>query len=146
MNPAYKLCLACDQIKTAAVSFEAFGKAYTYMFKNLELVVGQEVIVETGQDDTLKVAQVVTIHEEAEIDPNFRGTYRWILSNMGTSAREKQSQLHDLEKEVVAILRKAERSNVRKQVREQLTEAYGPDTMKLIQSISLDDPKGDPTA
>ena len=121
MNSAYKLCLVCDQIKTAAVSFEAFGKAYTYMYKDMELEVGQEVIVETGNDDSLKVAQVVAIHDEPEIDPHYRGTYRWILSNMGTTARENQTALRDMEKQAGAILRKAEQAKIRKEVQKQLS-------------------------
>lgn len=152
MNPAYKLCLVCDQIRTAAVTFEAFGKAYTYLFKDMDLEVGQEVIVETGNDDTLKVAQVVALHDDPEVDPNFRGTYRWILSDAGKFARENQKQLRDMEAQAYAILRKAERKHAKDEIRKQLGEVYGAETLKSVKALSIakpgesDEPETDPTA
>ena len=155
MNEAYKLSLVIDQIKTASVIFEEGPRAkqYTYLTVIEDLKEGDEVIVETGASDALKVATVVSVHEEPEIEPNAPYRYRWILSTAGTTARREQERLQLLEKQALAIMKSAERKEAKRQVRERLVEIYGKETLSKIDCINfrddqpqLEDGEGDPNA
>lgn len=155
MNPAYKLSLVIDQIRTVAVIFEEgiHAKRYTYMTVLEDLKEGDEVIVETGNSDALKVATVVEVHDEPEISPTASITYRWILSVAGTTARREQERLRLLEKQAMAILNSAERKEAKRKVRERLVEIYGQDTLSKIHCLDfkegqpqLETGEEDPTA
>jgi hypothetical protein len=130
------MSLVCEQIKTAAVTFEAFGKTYTYMTVIEDLSPGDEVIVETGEAGTLKIATVAEVHEEPDLDPQARYQYRWILSVAGTTARSEQTRLHALENQVTTILKKAEKANRRKKLAEDLKAVFG-DSLDSVKAIDL---------
>lgn len=138
MNPAYKLTLVIDQIKTASVIFEEGpgARQYTYLTVIDDLEPGVEVIVETGADDTLKVATVVRVHDEPDINPRSNLQYRWILSTAGTTARAEQERLHSLEKKAFAILKEAERKEHKKRLAKELEELFG-DSLKDAQEIDF---------
>ena len=141
MNNAYKLCLVNDQIKTVGVVFEPFGRVYTYL-TTLTLKEGQEVIVETSNDDRLQVVTVARVDAEAIILARSTVEYRWVLSDKGTEARKEQERLRMLEKQTLGLLNAAEKKAIKAETWQQLEEQFG-DALKEIKAIDFTkDPLG----
>lgn len=149
MNSAYLLGLVSEKVRTAQVTFEPGGKAYTYLTVLSALKPGQDVIVEVsaksailtggvavqGKPD-LKVATVLSVDEGVEVDPDSSIKFRWIISDLGTTARAKQTELHELESNVLDILRQAEKARRRKKLSKELEDHFGEDALKAVQSLT----------
>jgi hypothetical protein len=107
INQAFILAALCEQVKTVGCSFnfplqqrpdgtipkKSQGKVYTYMTL-LDLEPGQDVIVETP--DGLSVAQVVEVHDTAQIDPEAPFQYKWAVSTSARDCRQERTRIHEV--------------------------------------------------
>lgn len=136
LNPSYLLTLVCEQIKTIEVTFnpdEPNAQKYTYLTILPNLKVLDDVIVEAGND--LKVAQVVVIHDDAEVDPDAQYSYKWAVSTSGSKARESQKYLHEMETEALKQIKAAKKRAAKKKLQAEIGDLFGTelDAIKKIQ-------------
>lgn len=66
-----------DDTTTVEVSFTD-GKLYTYV-TNLQIKVGDLVVVPSGREDRLIVLPVAQVHDELRIEPNSETQYKWVI-------------------------------------------------------------------
>lgn len=123
---AYLLSLVCESIKTVEVTFN-FGlpevvRTYTYL-TILDLEEGQDVIVEAR--DGLSIAQVVRVHDEAEIETNSSIQYKFALGTDSKTVRKEQERLYELVEKTLKELAAAKRKANRKRVKAELQEHFG---------------------
>ena len=145
INPAYLLTLVCETIKTVEVTFDfttpvnGWGqfttkKGYTYLTVIADLKPGEDIIVETP--DGLKVAQVVSVHDEAEVEPTAPYEYKWAVSRSGSTAREELAKIKKLQANAVKEIASAKKRAQRKKLKSELDEHFGEE-LKGIKSLDF---------
>lgn len=145
MNPAYLLTLVCETIKTVEVTFDfttpindrgqfTAKKSYTYLTVIPDLKPGEDIIVETP--DGLKVAQVVNVHDEAEVEPNAPFEYKWAVSRSGTTAREELGKIKTLQFKAQKEIASAKKRAQRKKLKLELDEHFGEE-LKSVKALDF---------
>ena len=136
MNPSYIQTVVDESIKTVGVQFAEDkadrGGPYTssltvYTYKTrIDFEEGDRAIVfVNGQP---KFVVVTEIHEDPEIGPGSKFTYKWIMQKVDTEAYEAASDAdNEFEKRYRAEVRRKDRKNIK----EQLIETLGKEFLGL---------------
>ncbi len=120
--------LMLPNLKTVTVSFNAGQQSGGYSFKtNLDLVVGDRVVVCTGKSD-LKVAKVVEIDDQL----NDSAT-AWVVSKLDLTEYRRNKAI---EKKINSELTKVRQEHSRRQAQAAMCEAMGVGIDDLSKSIT----------
>jgi hypothetical protein len=118
--------------KTIGVVFgDGFNqtKAYTYVSSESGIEVGDTVIVPNGSDDNYKLATVVRVDEDLEIEPNSSVAYRWIVCKVNfDNYANNLSRNKEIEKKLAG----AYRTNARQAYAQQFLVGASEDVMALV--------------
>ncbi len=124
-----------EDAKTCAVSFEDNGsmsKPYTYV-THLPLEVGDFVVVPCGVNNGLKIAEVVRVDNDLEIEPNSDVKYKWVADVIDVKAAREN---RDRNVEIERMLASSYRVNARQAYAQQFLSNADPKVLALV--------KGDP--
>lgn len=105
--------LVRDDVTTISASFGSGPKNYTFKATQKlasKLTVGDDVVVEVSHG--IRVAQVVQIHSEPQIDPEDDINYQWAFQRVNTELLE---ELHDVESTVEDKLKERRKRSHRQQ-------------------------------
>ena len=126
MNLNNAALLVRDDINTVSVQFPDTSKNYTYVLhESIEVNIGDSVLV-SGRG-TPKVAEVVEIHDQPNIDPNSAMNYSWIFCNV-----TKQIDAINQHKEVSDVIVEKLKQQQAKSVREQVLAQFGVANVKEL--------------
>jgi len=102
-----------EDAKTCTVAFQndngSMSSAYTYV-THLALEVGDLVVVPSGSQNLLKIAEVMTVDEGLEVEPNSDIKYKWVADVIDTkAARENRDRNTEIEKMLASTYRMSAR-------------------------------------
>lgn len=111
MNFNHLITLLQKDYTTVEVQFldEAASRTYTYKISNSMAAatgVDKLVVVPVYSNSTFKVAKIVAVHQEPEIDVRAPYALKWVASLVDLTAFDDQVKR---EKEAIDLLKKAER-------------------------------------
>jgi hypothetical protein len=120
-----------EDTKTIGVAFNDNGydsKAYTYV-ANFAIEVGDTVVVPSGSDDNFKLASVVRVDDDLEIEPNSNVRYKWAVGKVDFESHFKNMERN---KEIERQLATAYRSNARQAYAQQFLVGASPEVIALV--------------
>lgn len=121
-----------EDTRTVSVCFditnnELLGKLYTYV-THLDLACNDLVVVPVGSDD-LKVAKVVNVSEDLDIEPNCDIKFRWVVGKVDVEAHKANMARN---KEIEAMLAHSYRMNARQAYAAQFLTGADPKVLALV--------------
>lgn len=120
-----------EDAKTCAVQFEDGGlvsQPYTYV-THLDLKIGDCVVVPAGSKDALKIAEVVRVDDDLNIEPNASVKYKWVVDVVNVeAARENRDRNAEIEK----MLASSYRTNARQAYAQQFLSGADPKVLALV--------------
>jgi hypothetical protein len=121
-----------EDARTVAVCFDItdsdlLGKLYTYV-THLALAANDLVIVPVGSDD-LKVAKVVTVSDDLDIEPNCDIKFRWVVAKIDVESHKANIARN---KEIEAMLAHSYRMNARQAYAAQFLTGADPKVLALV--------------
>lgn len=130
MNLENAALLVREDIKTIGVKFNSNSQTYTYVLHDsLPTKLGDFVVVLTR--DTIKVAEVVEIHDDVDIDPMNEITYKWVIANVSNEADKIEPEILATEKIVDALKKQQKRS-----VKDQVLAQFGVTSVAELLTLS----------
>jgi hypothetical protein len=122
-----------EDAKTCAVQFAnndggSVSQPYTYV-THLDLEPGDYVVVPAGGQDALKIAEVVRVDDDLEIEPNASVKYKWVVDVVNVkAARENRDRNAEIEK----MLASSYRTNARQAYAQQFLSGADPKVLALV--------------
>lgn len=121
-----------EDTKTVSVQFNnengTVSRNYTYV-THFDLKVGDFVIVPAGSHDMWKIAEVLEVHEELNIEPNADIKYKWVVDVIDIQAhRENQLRNNEIEK----MLAHTYRMNARQAYAQQFLQNADEKVLALV--------------
>jgi acetolactate synthase small subunit len=121
-----------EDAKTCTVAFQnengSMSAAYTYV-THLALEVGDLVVVPSGNHNSLKIAEVMTVDDDLEIEPNSDIKYKWVADVIDVkAARENRDRNMEIEK----MLASTYRVNARQAYAQQFLSNADPKVIALV--------------
>lgn len=122
-----------EDTKTCCVQFHnengiPTSRGYTYV-THIPLEAGDFVIVPTGANDMLKIAEVMSIDEELDIPPNADIKYKWVVDVIDVKAAREN---RDRNKEIESMLASTYRMNARQAYAQQFLSGADPKVLELV--------------
>lgn len=114
MNLRNAALLVRDDINTVSVVFSTGGKPYTYLIHERTQVQPEDYVLVVANGEP-KVAQVVEVHEQPQIDPNSGIRYTWVIGNV-THQLANVEQLNKITDLIEEKLKQQQAKSVREQV------------------------------
>ena len=122
-----------EGINTVKVEFTTDGARYTYK-TNLDLEVGDAVVVKVKNTGKLKVVRVVQVDLDVDISQFEDFQIRWIVQKVDM---DMYTQLCNRDKDMDKLISKLEVSEKRKELTALLKENLGKAGIKLLNSINV---------
>ena len=127
-----------DDAKTCTVAFQSengsMSSPYTYV-THLALEVGDLVVVPSGNHNGLKIAEVMTVDDDLEIEPNSDIKYKWVADVIDVkAARENRDRNMEIEK----MLASTYRVNARQAYAQQFLSNADPKVIALVKGAVND--------
>jgi hypothetical protein len=121
-----------EDTKTIKVQFNSengtTSRDYTYV-THLNVHIGSFVIVPTGNFDLWKIAEVVGVDDELNIEPNAEIKYKWVVDVVNTqSAKENQQR----NKEIENMLAQSYHRNARQAYAQQFLSGADAKVLALV--------------
>jgi hypothetical protein len=122
-----------EDAKTCAVKFtgnngSSDGIPYTYV-THLDIEVGDYVVVPTGSQDALKIAEVVSVDNDLEIEPNADVKYKWVVDVVNIKAAREN---RDRNTAIEGMLAASYRVNARQAYAQQFLSGADPKVLALV--------------
>ena len=133
MNLNNAALLVRDDIQTVKVSFGSETKYYTFILHNSITVEEADFVIVTPNGGHPKVAQVMSIDEEPDIDVNLDSPYRWIICNI-----TKQLEAIKVHQEFTDKLAEGLKRQKRKSLREQILAQYGVSSTEELLKLNAE--------
>lgn len=121
-----------EDTKTCSVSFPnengSMSAPYTYI-THLDLEVGDYVVVPAGQHNIFKIAEVTSVDDDLEIEPNSDTKYKWVVDVIDIdAARENRERNSAIE----SMLAASYRVNARQAYAQQFLSGADPKVLALV--------------
>jgi len=121
-----------EDTKTCSVAFVnengSMSSPYTYI-THIDLEVGNYVVVPAGNNNVLKIAEVLSVDNELEIEPNSDIKYKWVVDVIDLkSARENRERNSAIE----GMLAASYRVNARQAYAHQFLSNADPKVLELV--------------
>lgn len=121
-----------EDTKTISVQFVngegITSRAYTYV-THLDVKAGDFVVVPSGSNNLWKIAEVLGVDEELNIEPNSDTKYKWIVCVIDIESwRENQARNREIEKMLAASYR----VNARQAYAQQFLSNADPKVIELV--------------
>jgi len=113
--------------RSYAISPDRTGRRYTYVTDIKDLAVGDTVVVPVKS--TIALAFVVQVDDECEIEPDDSTEYKWVIAKIDMAPYEANLRRNA---EIVSLLGKAKKSNMRKVFRSLAIESLGDKAGALL--------------
>ena len=122
-----------EDAKTCAVRFMGSNGSpesapYTYV-THLNIEVGDYVVVPTGCQDALKIAEVVRVDDDLEIEPNADIKYKWVVDVVNVKAAREN---RDRNAAIEGMLAASYRTNARQAYAQQFLSGADPKVLALV--------------
>ena len=122
-----------EDAKTCAVKFTGSNGSpdsnpYTYV-THLDIEVGDYVVVPTGGQDALKIAEVVRVDDDLEIEPNADVKYKWVVDVVKIKAAREN---RDRNTAIEGMLAASYRVNARQAYAQQFLSGADPKVLALV--------------
>jgi hypothetical protein len=124
-----------EDTKTCKVVFKDGGNTsseYTYI-THLDVKVDDWVVVQTGNNATLKVAQIAGVDDDLEIEPNSDMKFKWIIDVIDLeTARANLARNQEIEK----MLASTYRTHARQAYAAQFLNGADPKVIELVKGAA----------
>lgn len=129
MNYTTAIFLVSDDVRCITVTYEDHDEAPRYMFKSMDdsIKVDDYVVIPTNSRHKMTVAKVVEVDEEIDLDKDI--DMKWIVGTIDTVDFEN---LKEQEEAAMKIIKGAERRRRRAELRAQMLDDIGEETIKAI--------------
>ena len=121
-----------EDTKTISVQFVnengVASRSYTYV-THLDMQVGNFVIVPTGSHDLWKIAEVIGVDDELNIEPNAEIKYKWVIDVVDMQAAHVNQQRN---KEIENMLAQSYHRNARQAYAQQFLSGADPKVLALV--------------
>jgi putative ribosome biogenesis GTPase RsgA len=122
-----------EDAKTISVQFASetsstHSRNYTYV-THFDVVVGDCVVVPSGQDNVWKICLVSEVHGELNIEPNSDIKYKWVVDVINVQAAQDN---HQRNRDIEKILANTYRVNARQAYAQQFLSGADPKVLDLI--------------
>ena len=122
-----------EDAKTCSVKFPGdngipSGNSYTYV-THFPLEVGDLVVIPTGVTNALKIAEVVTVDDDLEIEPNSDIKYKWVVDVVNIKAAREN---RDRNNEIEGMLAASYRTHARQAYAQQFLSNADPKVIALV--------------
>lgn len=121
-----------EDTKTISVQFVnengVASRSYTYV-THLDVQVGNFVIVPTGSHDLWKIAEVIGVDDELNIEPNAEIKYKWVIDVVDMQAAHVNQQRN---KEIENMLAQSYHRNARQAYAQQFLSGADPKVLALV--------------
>ena len=119
-----------EDTKTCKVTFldSSSTTEYTYI-THLDVKVDDYVVVQTGSNGVLKVAQISGVDDDLEIEPNSDMKFKWVIDIIDIeAARANQARNQEIER----MLASTYRTNARQAYAAQFLSGADPKVIELV--------------
>lgn len=119
-----------EDTKTCKVTFldGSTTTEYTYI-THLDVKVDDYVVVQTGSNGALKVAQISGVDDDLEIEPNSDMKFKWVIDIIDIeAARANQARNQEIER----MLASTYRTNARQAYAAQFLSGADPKVIELV--------------
>lgn len=123
-----------EDTKTCKVTFldSSSTTEYTYI-THLDVKVDDYVVVQTGSNGVLKVAQISGVDDDLEIEPNSDMKFKWVIDIIEIeAARANQARNQEIER----MLASTYRTNARQAYAAQFLSGADPKVIELVKGAA----------
>lgn len=123
-----------EDTKTCKVTFldSSTTTGYTYI-THLDVKVDDYVVVQTGSNGALKVAQISGVDDDLEIEPNSDMKFKWVIDIIDIeAARANQARNQEIER----MLASTYRTNARQAYAAQFLSGADPKVIELVKGAA----------
>ncbi len=121
-----------EDTKTISIQFinenGVASRNYTYV-THLDVQIGNFVIVPAGSHDLWKIAEVVGVDDELNIEPNADIKYKWVVDVVDTQAAHENQQRN---KAIENMLAQSYHRNARQAYAQQFLSGADPKVLALV--------------
>ena len=121
-----------EDATTCKVVFSSGSLPYTYI-TNLPIKVEDWVVVPVGANGDLKVAEVVQVDDDLEIEPNCDTKYKWVVAKIDMDAHSDNMARN---REIENMLDSTYRLNARQAYAQQFLVGADPKLIALVKGAA----------